>query len=76
MLELEEAVKYVGGAYAVFLALLVVYVAIIAARMERMRSELTELAELAEARSASRPIAAAPRGDGREAEEPRQVLNG
>ena len=47
MLSLEEAVKYVGGAYAVFLALLVIYVAIIGVRMERMRRELSELADLA-----------------------------
>ena len=53
MLDLDEAVKYVGAAYAVFLALLVVYVAIIAVRMDRMRSELAELADLAERRSAT-----------------------
>lgn len=58
MLELEEAVKYVGAAYAVFLALLVIYVAIIAVRMDRIRRELTELAELAEGRSGSRPAGA------------------
>lgn len=52
MLSLEEAVKYVGGAYAVFLALLVVYVAIIAVRMDRMRQELSELADLADRRRA------------------------
>jgi hypothetical protein len=60
MLELEEAVKYVGGAYAVFLALLVIYVAIIAVRMERMRGELTELAELAERRSSAADSGAPP----------------
>ena len=93
MLELEEAVKYVGGAYAVFLALLVAYVAIIAVRMDRMRNELTELAELAEGRSGSgtdgasdkvgvqsaeggQGVGAAPRGSGREAEQPRELLNG
>lgn len=69
MLELADAVKYVGGAYAVFLALLVVYVAIIAVRMDRMRSELTELAELAE----RRPLAGSPDG---EAADERVTVNG
>ena len=75
MLELDEAVKYVGAAYAVFLALLVIYVAIIAVRMDRLRGELAELADLAESRSGA---AAGTRDDagGREAEQPREYVNG
>ena len=47
-LPLDEAGKYVAGAYLVFLALLLVYVAIMAARLARLDRELAELAELAE----------------------------
>ncbi len=50
-LPLDEAGKYVAGAYLVFLLLILVYVAIMAAKVERMRGELSELAELAERRS-------------------------
>jgi hypothetical protein len=51
-LPLDEAGKYVAGAYLVFLALLLIYVAIMAARLSRIDRELAELAELAERRSA------------------------
>ena len=44
-LPLEEAGKYVAGAYVVFLALIVVYVAIIGAKVARIDRELTRLAE-------------------------------
>ena len=44
-LPLDEAGKYVAGAYIVFLALIVVYVAIIAAKVARIDRELTRLAE-------------------------------
>jgi hypothetical protein len=47
-LPLDEAGKYVAGAYLVFLALLLIYVAIMAARLQRIDRELGELAELAE----------------------------
>ncbi len=43
-LPLDEAGKYVAGAYVAFLALLVVYVAIIGAKIARIERELTELA--------------------------------
>jgi hypothetical protein len=43
-LPLDEAGKYVAGAYLVFLALILVYVAIIAAKIARLDRELTDLA--------------------------------
>jgi hypothetical protein len=53
-LPLDEAGKYVAGAYVVFVGLLLVYVAIMAVRLERMRNELSELADLAERRAERR----------------------
>jgi hypothetical protein len=50
-LPLDEAGKYVAGAYVVFLVLVVVYVAIMAAKLQRMERELKELAGFAEARA-------------------------
>jgi hypothetical protein len=50
-LPLDEAGKYVVGAYVAFLALLLLYVAIMAARIQRIDRELAELAEIAEKRS-------------------------
>jgi type II secretory pathway component PulM len=50
-LPLEEAGKYVAGAYVVFLVLVVVYVAIMAAKLQRIERELRELASFAERRS-------------------------
>ena len=50
-LPLDEAGKYVAGAYVVFLVLLVVYVAIMAAKVQRIERELRELAGFAEART-------------------------
>jgi hypothetical protein len=48
-LPLDEAGKYVAGAYVVFLTLVVVYVAIIANKIARIEREVTELsAELLE----------------------------
>jgi hypothetical protein len=44
-LPLDEAGKYVAGAYIVFLTLIVVYVAIIGAKIARIDRELTRLAE-------------------------------
>ena len=44
-LPLDEAGKYVAGAYLVLVALIVVYVAIIAVKIARIDRELTELAE-------------------------------
>ena len=47
-LPLDEAGKYVAGAYVVFVALLVIYVAIIAAKITRIDRQVTELNELLE----------------------------
>ena len=49
-LPLDEAGKYVAGAYLVFLTLVVVYVAIIGAKVARMERELAALDELPEER--------------------------
>jgi hypothetical protein len=51
-LPLDEAGKYVAGAYIVFLVLIVVYVAIMASRLQRIERELRELAGFAENRAA------------------------
>jgi uncharacterized membrane protein YgcG len=50
-LPLDEAGKYVAGAYVVFLVLIVVYVAIMATKLQRIERELRELAGFAEARA-------------------------
>jgi hypothetical protein len=60
-LPLDEAGKYVAGAYVVFLVLIVVYVAIMAAKLQRIERELRELASFAEQGKSGTP--------GREAED-------
>lgn len=60
-LPLDEAGKYVAGAYVVFLALVVVYVAIMAAKLQRIESELRELAGFVEHRANGDGQAAAER---------------
>jgi hypothetical protein len=50
-LPLDEAGKYVAGAYVVFLTLVVVYIAIIGAKVQRLDAELSELAEREQERS-------------------------
>ncbi|HEY1286225.1 MAG TPA: hypothetical protein VGF04_09060, partial [Solirubrobacterales bacterium] len=50
-LPLDEAGKYVAGAYIVFVVLIVVYVAIMAAKLQRIERELRDLAGFAEARA-------------------------
>ena len=47
-LPLDEAGKYVAGAYVVFIALILIYVSIMAARLGRIERELGELEELAD----------------------------
>ena len=44
-LPLDEAGKYVAGAYVVFFTLILIYVAIMAAKLARIDRELTQLAE-------------------------------
>lgn len=51
-LPLDEAGKYVAGAYIVFVVLLVVYVGIMAVKLQRIERELRELAGFAEQRRA------------------------
>jgi len=53
-LPLDEAGKYVAGAYVVFLVLLVVYLAIMAAKVQRIERELREVAAIAEERKEGR----------------------
>ena len=42
-LPLDEAGKYVAGAYVVFLALILIYVAIISAKIARIDRQISEL---------------------------------
>jgi hypothetical protein len=49
-LPLDEAGKYVAGAYVVFVALILIYVAIMATKLQRIERELQELAGIAERR--------------------------
>ena len=49
-LPLDEAGKYVAGAYGVFVTLILVYVAIMGARLQRIERELQELSDLAQRR--------------------------
>jgi len=51
-LPLDEAGKYVAGAYVVFVVLLVVYVAIMAAKVQRIERDQREVAAIAEDRKA------------------------
>jgi hypothetical protein len=44
-LPLDEAGKYVAGAYVVFVALILIYVAIIGAKIARIERQITELVE-------------------------------
>jgi hypothetical protein len=44
-LPLDEAGKYVAGAYVVFVALILVYVAIIGAKIARLDRQLSDLGE-------------------------------
>jgi flagellar biosynthesis/type III secretory pathway M-ring protein FliF/YscJ len=50
-LPLDEAGRYVAGAYVVFVVLIVVYVAIMAVKLQRIERELRELAGFAEQRN-------------------------
>ena len=54
-LPLDEAGKYVAGAYVVFVALIVIYVAIIGAKIARIERQVTELLELTDEEAGSPP---------------------
>ena len=54
-LPLDEAGKYVAGAYAVFVVLIVIYVAVIGARVARLERELRTLGELMAKRNGEKP---------------------
>jgi hypothetical protein len=47
-LPLDEAGKYVAGAYIVFVVLILIYVSIMAVKLARIEAELRELAGFAE----------------------------
>ena len=47
-LPLDEAGKYVAGAYVVFVVLILIYVAIMAAKLQRIQRELRSLADTVE----------------------------
>jgi hypothetical protein len=51
-LPLDEAGKYVAGAYIVFVLLLLIYVAIMGMKLARIERDLREVAEIAEQRNA------------------------
>jgi hypothetical protein len=53
-LPLDEAGKYVAGAYLIFLALILIYVAIMATKLGRIEREIGELTEIVERREAAR----------------------
>lgn len=74
-LPLDEAGKYVAGAYVAFVALLLIYVAIMAARLQRIDRELGELAELAE-QGDDRPAANPDGADAGAEEDARGVAEG
>lgn len=49
-LPLDEAGKYVAGAYVVFLFLILIYVAIMSARLSRLEQEIVEITDMLDAR--------------------------
>jgi hypothetical protein len=61
-LPLDEAGKYVAGAYVVFVTLILVYVSIMAAKLARIERQLIELNELAD-RDRDAISATPPHGD-------------
>ena len=55
-LPLDEAGKYVAGAYLVFMTLIVIYVAIIGSKIARIERDVEELADLADERGDKRDV--------------------
>ena len=56
-LPLDEAGKYVAGAYLVFVTLIVIYVAIIGSKIARIEREVDELVDLADERRPEAEVA-------------------
>jgi CcmD family protein len=57
-LPLDDAGKYVAGAFVVFFTLVVVYLSIMASKVARIERELSDLADLADERERERePVA-------------------
>jgi hypothetical protein len=81
-LPLDEAGKYVAGAYIVFVVLILVYVAIMAIKLQRIEKELSELASFAEQRAGTDAVdretrpGSEPDTPGREAEDVSGVGSG
>lgn len=68
-LPLDEAGKYVAGAYVVFFTLIVVYISIMASKISRIERELTDLADLADKREdGSRPATGSAEPEARDGE--------
>lgn len=65
---LDEAGKFVAGAYVVFVGLILIYVAIMAAKVGRIERELRSLTGLAEERFGVEPEAADEGRPGRKAD--------
>jgi uncharacterized membrane protein len=51
-LPLDEAGKYVAGAYIVFVALILIYVSIMASKLSKIEREVVEIAEIVERKQA------------------------
>ena len=62
-LPLDEAGKYVAGAYIVFVLLLLIYVGIMASKLARIERGLREVAELAEQRKEGAAAASTARAE-------------
>ncbi|HEX4363208.1 MAG TPA: hypothetical protein VHZ75_01580 [Solirubrobacteraceae bacterium] len=58
-LPLDEAGKYVAGAYIVFVALILIYVSIMASKLSKIEREVIEIAEIVERKQAAADSAAA-----------------
>jgi hypothetical protein len=60
-LPLDEAGKYVAGAYVVFVAVLLIYFGVMASKLRRMERELSELNAALDARARAAEKDAPPR---------------
>ena len=71
-LPLDEAGKYIAGAYVVFFALIALYIAIIGAKVARIERQVSELLEMLDDRDAGRvsPAGETSPGQGVSADEP------